>query len=249
MTSIALCDDETVIVNRISNLLQDYRASNGETAIYVDKYNNPLLLLKTFKEGKYNLILLDIDMKPLNGLELAERIRKIDKKVYIVFITGYQEYALRASRIHTFAYLVKPISQDKIFWMMNEYYDYCQQLSQNEDMSLLVVASNGSDIAIEANKILYIEQYRNKTLIVYGDGHVETYTTLKEIQSQLQPSFAQCNKSYIVNMDKITKRERTACILKNGKEIPIGRSFQKEFRGVYLKHVDKYIYSHLDDEE
>ena len=102
---IAICDDEERSVSKIREDLVSLQTSDDEFSF--DEFNDGRSLLSDFTEGKYAIIVLDIEMKGLNGLETAEFIRSIDDKVIIIFLTSYEKFACQGYEVRAFRYILK----------------------------------------------------------------------------------------------------------------------------------------------
>ncbi len=107
-------DDEEDIL-----YLVKYFFERLDTSLKVDTYNDPLLALQNFENGVYDFILLDIKMKPIDGIELYRKIREIDKGVKIFIFTvsnpQFEEYKKVCSSFEEKYFIQKPISLQKLF--------------------------------------------------------------------------------------------------------------------------------------
>jgi two-component system response regulator ChvI len=116
---ILLVDDEQDITYTIKVVLEN----NG---FVVDSYNNPTLALSNFKPGLYDLLLLDIKMPEINGFELHEKMKEIDRNVKVCFLTAselfYEEYrTLDAYPTLDKAYFIqKPCRSEELIRQLNE---------------------------------------------------------------------------------------------------------------------------------
>lgn len=106
---IAVCDDDETAVSFLRELIESY----PKQGFCVDGYSSGEELLGA--GCIYDMIFLDIDMKGIDGIETARRIRAHDRKVKIVYVTSYKEYAGRAFSVHAFGYLLKPVKQEKVW--------------------------------------------------------------------------------------------------------------------------------------
>ena len=104
-----MCDDDETAVSFLRELIESY----PKQKLNADGYSSGEDLLRT--GNIYDLIFLDIDMKGIDGIETARRIRIHDRKVKIVYVTSYKEYAGKAFSVHAFGYLLKPVKQEKIW--------------------------------------------------------------------------------------------------------------------------------------
>ena len=125
MINIAICDDEINIINKTKKLIQDY--DKEDIDIYV--YESGEELINSDKE--FHIIFLDIDMKGLDGIETAKKLRKYDKKVKIIYVTNYTDYTYSAFSVHAFGYLVKPLNKKELYNQLDEALSYTGEISKN----------------------------------------------------------------------------------------------------------------------
>lgn len=112
MYRIAICDDDKSMVLHIENYIRTYFNELGE-CVEMSSFYDAESFLGNYEIGMYFIVFLDIDMKPINGLTLAKRIWEIDKKTFIVFETGHEEYSRIAYDVHPFDYIIKPLVKIK----------------------------------------------------------------------------------------------------------------------------------------
>ena len=93
MIRVAICDDDIVFTTRVEELILDFgRAYSFEICIYFDGYT----LLESMRQGNcFDIIFMDIEMKKIDGIRAAKTIREIDEDVQLIYISGYEEYALQ----------------------------------------------------------------------------------------------------------------------------------------------------------
>ncbi len=176
-------------------------------------------------------------MKPMDGIDLAKNLRKVDKNLTIIFLTGFTCHMEKAFGVHAFQYIIKPVSKQDVHKVLDEFYQYN---SEKTDQALLFVYNDkGKDIKIKFNKILYFEQMRNTTKIITNKEEINIYSTLKNIKDNLPNYFYQCHRSFVVNISRISKREKESCILDNGFVVPIGRKYFRDFKVEYFDYVSK----------
>ena len=106
MLNFVLCDDNSSAIDKLSKMLNSIILSHNLKGQIAFSTTNPDELLNYVKNNLTHVLLLDIDLKSsISGLELAEKIREVDKSVYIIFITGHFEYGMMAYKYKTFDYL------------------------------------------------------------------------------------------------------------------------------------------------
>lgn len=102
-------DDEELTLEMLEKLLEEV-----EEVKEVQGYTNPLEALEVSRTTKFDMAVLDIDMKEMNGIKLAEELKKQHPDMVIIFATAYEQYGLDAYKIHADGYMMKPISKHKL---------------------------------------------------------------------------------------------------------------------------------------
>lgn len=109
MIKIAICDDENVIASQIENIIWNICKEENipiDTDVF---YSGHELEKEVFEGTKYDLIYLDIQMINGDGITTAKNIRKIDKNVLLIYVSGYDKYMMELFRLDVFAFIKKPI--------------------------------------------------------------------------------------------------------------------------------------------
>ena len=111
MLNIAVCDDELIEIEYLTSLTQEW-AKSTKTAVNISGFASAEAFLFRYEEDKnFDILLLDIQMKAMDGIELAEKIRESNSSVQIVFITGFPDYISRGYDVSALHYLIKPVVQ------------------------------------------------------------------------------------------------------------------------------------------
>lgn len=208
--------------------------------------------LKLIENLNPDVVFLDIQMPQMTGIEVARRLLDKGIELSIIFVTAYDQFALKAFEVNAVDYLLKPIDEDrlkktiqKIISLKNnrEILNYDKLTQLIKDMSLqksspwISVYHNNRLIPIETKDIIYITVEDKNTAIVTEKGKFETHYTLNELMEKLDPNiFFRSHKSYIVNLKYIESIEpwfnSTYNInLKHIKKvIPVSRSYSKKFK-------------------
>jgi DNA-binding LytR/AlgR family response regulator len=221
---IAICDDETEILFDVKNCLDNYSNRKGFD-IHVELFNHAPRLLAALDKREYDTFFLDIQMKPIDGLELAREIRRRNAKSPVVFITGLSEHWQEAFHVHAYDFIVKPFSQERINKVLDDL--ILPQIN-------IKITVNRQQIALPSGEILYLEQSLNKVMFRTETDCYSTYSSFSSQKPLLPSEFCQCHKSYIVNMSKISRKSGNSYILINGEDIPIGRKYAQGFKEEYF---------------
>lgn len=232
MLKIAICDDNEVICEELESLVKEYGISN-KVHVEIDVYYTGKRLCDEMKETYYDLILLDIEMQGLNGVEVGQTIRESlhNESTQILFISSKVDYAMALFDVRPLNFLVKPIDKEKLYWNM----DKCFELvKRNESM---FTYQNGSKInKCKLKDILYFESRGRKVEIVLNHRRETFYSALHTIYDEVKDKdFFYCHKSLVVNYHNIVTFYYDRLILTNGEELEISQGRRKEVRELQKK--------------
>ena len=230
MLNFVLCDDSIPSLNRLSKMLdtifikKDIEAKIGCCA------SSPHDVLKYIASNKVDVLFLDINLNSnLTGCDVADLIRKNNKNIYIIFLTGHLEYALLAYKYKTFDYLPKPIVDERLEETV---------LRLIEDITLETnhfIKINNNRTIINANDIYYIKKDGMKLVFCTDKENYEIYSSFSKFEACLPGNFVRCHKSYIVNINNIKNYNFNENILelKNNCSCTIGAKYKNNFLEVF----------------
>lgn len=242
MYEIAVCDDSRQ--DRVKLMEQLYAEAAGiEFGIY--EYESGEALLDGMSEIIFSLIFLDIGMPGMNGIETAERLRRRDPNVLLVFYTRQEHPPFNIFEFQPFRYITKHLS----FFKMNEYIQAAlTQMTANGRIPSLIASVHREQLIVRACHIIYIEKYKKSTRIhmteeacrLYGlkcgmDGQypdVRCPERLEHICSRLEPyGFACPHDSYIINFEYLMRcTSKSLKLEETAGEFQIARSKSKLFQ-------------------
>lgn len=181
------------------------------------------------------LLFLDIEMPVMNGFELLSKLMPLNFSV--IFITAYNQYALKAFRFNALDYLVKPVEKDELIQAVAKaahniptamQVAQVQSFMRGEPVKKLAVPSQTGITFISLDEIMYCEASNNYTKLVLADGACYTVSkTLKDVQDVLEEShFLRVHRQYIINLNRVKHFNRNDCILtmQNKVELPVARN-------------------------
>lgn len=199
MVKALVLDDNEHIRIYISRVLantkgitQVFEADTGEAAISMAKIHNP------------QMVLLDIELpnQQISGLDVARAIRQFSEEAYIIFITGYADYALTSIEVHPFAYVLKPFNQEQLENVIKSVMEHLNRAKESTESILLIRTSEGL-MHINKDDIIFMELQNGKTIIHTYNGKCETRKSLGDFNNKLGPNFIRVHRSFIVNLTKI----------------------------------------------
>lgn len=230
MYRLAICDDDQADVVYLRSFLEKW-AKDSKAALKIENYPSAEAFLFQYEEDKsFDLLLLDIEMGEMSGVELARRIRQENRLVQIIFITGYMEYIAEGYDVEALHYLLKPVTEEKLFMVLDR---AAERLKSKEKE--LCLALPGTVVRIAFCEIRYLEVQKNY-VTVYGEEAYTVKKTLNELERELDESFCRIGRSHIVNLHFVKKITRTRVILKDGRELPLSRNFYERMNRAMIQY-------------
>lgn len=221
---IAICEDE--YIHRKILLNYTLKLFPGEFC-EIFEFSSGEKLLDNYLEN-LDILLLDIQMPSINGIETAKKIRLFDTNVTIIFITAIPDFMQQGYEVRAFRYLLKPV----------KYIDFSRHLIQckneildNNKKNISIKEINEERIIIiPINSILYIETECRITLIHSDNKIYKTRESIKSFESSLlKYNFFRCHRAYLVNLSKINSFGKNSVSIK-GSEILVSRYKLKELK-------------------
>ena len=221
MLRVAICDDDENTLRRTETMLQKY----PKAEITTDAYVSGEALLASGK--RYDILLLDIDMGELNGIETARRVREADKEVKLIYVTNYSDYTIFAFAVHAFAYLLKPLNEEELYAQLDEALSY--GLPKRE-WTLEFQAKEGI-VRVVSSRILYFEYLERQVVLHTVEGQWHLKRRITEVAREMEKyGFAMPHKSFSVNLYAVVSIRNYEILLTDGTLIPLSQKKSVEFR-------------------
>lgn len=239
MQTIVICDDveiERLLLKEI--LCQYFEEINEEVSII--EYASGETLVADVEEGYLDmeLLFLDIYMKKLNGMETARKLRQLQCKVPLIFLTASPDYAIESYEVQASGYLLKPFSEEKLMKLLN--------MILKTDMKRRVAIKSRRQYRYPyTDDIMYIESNKHNVILHLADGsEIVTVDKLVEIEKRInEKRFLHCHQSYLVNMDYVGDVQDDF-VMKDGTIVPIRVRGRKDMLDVYYN----YFVNHFMDQ-
>lgn len=231
---IAVCDDNFDELSRISSLLEDY-CRGREGSITYEAFSSAIELLEAIKVRQFDLLLLDILMPGITGMDAAKELRSSDCDIPIIFLTSSREYAVESYRVSAEDYIMKPASRDEIFPILD------RQLTRlaKEEAYLTLKTGNGI-LKLPFSQIVYVEVINRSVQFILAKGDVrEAYGYLTDYERDLlsDPHFFKPHRSYVVNLSHVTELNKKGFATKGGKTVPVARDGFPKAKAAYMKYL------------
>ncbi len=223
--SVAIVDDVLQDREYIAGLVYQWAQEKGHTVTLKTFPSSEAFLFAREESKKTEMLLLDIEMGAMNGVELAKELRQVQKDtmLQLVFITGFPDFIAEGYEVDALHYLIKPVVPAKLFSVLDKAVTNLAKVEKH----LRVTYDRRTDF-IPLSKIYYIEAQRQYVLIHAEDGEYRMKTSLAETKGALDEYFFQCQRSFLVNLRHVTQVKNGCVILKNDIEVPIGRGMAEK---------------------
>lgn len=230
--TIAICDDNENQIKQLRRLLDEW-SIDKPFAISIDEYISAENFLFNYPDNPCDLLLLDIEMKQLNGMELAKKLRSEGDILPIVFITGYSEYIGDGYEVEALHYLLKPVDKQKMFAVLDRYVR--RHIPENE----ITVKCEDKTIHISPDAIVYCEAVGKNTHIHTREQLLICESGIGNFSKKLSSDFAACHRSYIVNLRYVRSIGKTEITLDSGEKIPLSRRLYKDVNEKFIRFYTK----------
>lgn len=226
MLHIAVCDDDIKMLGEVKQILTDYCKAK-KLAFKISAYCDGTDLLAS--EESFSVIFLDIEMQQSNGIEVAQKIRRMDMNVPIVYITSYIDYWRRAYKVHAFDFITKPFKPEDLYKVMK---DYLAALDDASEETITLPTDDGV-VCFKMNDIYYFMFEAKKKVYVHtADGRVLVRENITDIYNNIlnKERFYQTRRDCVLNLKYVQKiQNEFVIIMKNGDMLPLAQKKKDEF--------------------
>ena len=231
---MAICDDDSLELERISSFIAAYRQEKKVPLTY-KAFQSATELLSTMNSGDYDILLLDILMPGLTGMEVAHEIRGYDAGVKIIFLTSSPEFALESYAVKAYDYILKPASRHNLFPILDALY-----AEEQKPLEGLIVKTQAGMARILFPKLAFVEVMNKKLYFHLAEGSMqEVSSSLAAFEDKLltRSEFVKVHRSYIVNLWQMSELKSREFITQARKTVPISRLLYRKVREAYMEHL------------
>ncbi len=227
---IVICDDEQNQMEYITSIVTSWSAHEGHNCEIRTFASAEAFLFEYEKDKAYDILLLDVEMKNMNGIELAKRIRKDNNRAEIIFITSHFEFVGEGYEVDALHYLVKPIFEDKLTQVLNK---AAEKLSV--EPPAVIISCEGETIKLYESDILYVESFLHYVVIHAKEKEYKIKESISSFEDKLSDDFYRIHRSYVVSLKYITKISRTSVNIGN-LELPLSRGKYDDINRAFIEH-------------
>lgn len=233
---LAIIEDEqahTDILNRYIGMWSKDR----DIPVVITSFPSAESFLFAWEEDcDFDVLFVDIQMREMNGMEMARRIREQDSDIAIIFTTGIADYMEAGYEVEAMHYLLKPVSQEKLFTCMD------RVLKKDGREQFLLVKTKDGTLKLSIKSIIYVEAMGHGCMIEFCPQagrtfQVETTEGISELEEKFGESdFVRCHRSYLCRIDKIHHINRAWIEMDNGSRIPVSRRVYSNVNQMFIRY-------------
>lgn len=239
---IAIIEDERVHAELLEKYLHNW-SEKRQICLEIMYYLSAESFLFEWETGQdFSALFVDIQMKEMDGMQMAKSVREKDRKINIIFTTGIRDYMEEGYEVEAMHYLLKPIREEKIAACMDKIVD------RNDETHYILVHTKEEIHKFEVDAVNYIEARGHGCVIevVRKEGQkgktdlFEVKEGISELEKQVTPyGFIKCHRSYLCGIHNIHHIGRTEIVFDSGSSIPVSRRLHREVNQAFIKFFRK----------
>ncbi len=224
MITIAIVEDDPAQRSALGALVERFFTQNGEEPRLLT-YSDGAEILADYPRG-LDLLLMDIDMPKVNGLDAARQIRTFDREVLLVFITNLVQCALEGYAVEAMDFIVKPVTEDSCRLSFGR---VLRRLRQKRGHALRV-REGKNVLSVNTTQITYAETQGRGVLLHLADGSALSVSeSIQSLEGRTRElGFFRCHTSFLVNLAAVDTIRRTDAVV-GGAVIPVSKYRREEF--------------------
>ena len=227
----AVCDDDETYAQYIGQLAAQWARQTG-AQVEMERFPSAEAFLFRYEErSDFDVLLLDIEMAGMDGVELARTVRQTNDDAQIVFITGYADYIAEGYEVSALHYLTKPVNEEKLFQVLTR---AVGRLARNEPA--LTLELPGETVRLPLGRIRYLEVAHNYVTVHVGRDYT-VKRSLGELEKELDSRFYRVGRSYILNLAFVQRVTRTEAELTSGEKIPLPRGQYEKLNRAIIQRM------------
>ena len=232
--NIAICDDNLQVIGTFEKIVDDcFLGQHNQYACESFLSGEELLQDISQNTKKYQVYIMDIEMRELSGIETALKIREQDPNCLIIFATSHHELMQEAFDVIPFHFLVKPIDEEKAKRTLLRAFDMLEHAKK-----IFSFKSGKTTVTLNYEDIVFFESDKRKIYVQTETEKYEYYGTIRDIVDEVSPlMFSQLHHSFVVNMSKVVTMEKDGIRLRSGVHIPVSKTYYQSFNAAYKNYV------------
>jgi len=227
---VAICDDEQECLEQLKTIVDIWSAQSAHPC-EVRSFNSAEAFLFAYEDDRaYDILLLDVQMGNVSGIELAKRIRADNNRAEIVFITSHFEFVGEGYEVDALHYLVKPISEQKLMEVLSK---AAARLAVEPPS--VVISCEGELVKLYESEILYAESFLHYLSIHTKEREYKIKESMAVFESRLSDDFYRIHRSYLVSLKSVTRISRSSVTVDGRIELPVARGRYDEINRAFIE--------------
>lgn len=232
MLKIAICDDEIRICKLYREKVQLFMGEKGIKAD-INVFSEPQAFLENLQKQSYNIILLDIDMPQISGLEIAKEMKQLQQKSLLIFVTNQDALVFETFQYHPFSFIRKSLLEEELYLVL------CQAVEELANrQSRYTFKCEKETVTVLLADILYLEAEGNYIMLHTKQAAYRIRETMTHVERALAPKgFVRIHKGFLVNQEAVFRIGNDEITLENGAVLPIGRSNKEQTKETLMRYL------------
>ena len=232
--NIAILDDSAEDLNQVKSVISSYYESQNISA-EICLFSSAEAFFQKYYHEFYDLIIMDIYMGNMTGMDAAKKLRNAEDPAALIFITSSDSYAVESYDVQASYYLLKPFDPEKLRKILSTI-----QIRQSQNSRYIELISDRTPVKIPVKSILYVDTYRNAVQVHTTDaGIIRSYITFQKFEELLEgmKCFLSCYRGCIVNMDHIEEATDEGFVMDNQELVTIRKRGSNAIKKAYLEYL------------
>lgn len=230
MLTIGICDDEPIICDMLAEQVSKCM-EKLDRCHKIQCFHSAIELRQTSLD--FDIILLDIQMPGISGIDFAKSLREQGSESSLIFITALKERVFDVFELEAVDYLCKPVKEERLMQALER---GANKKRDGNEPCLFIQTMNWCK-AVRSSTIYYGEIIDRKMYLYTTKGVIEYYGKMEEAAKQLDSRFVKCHRSYLVNLDYLREYADGQILLENGSRIPVSRLRHREVMDAMLHYM------------
>lgn len=230
--NIAICDDEQNQIKYVKDIVSEWAETKGHTPIFAEFSSAESFLFDYAENQNYDILLLDIEMAKMTGIDLAKKVREENSRVQIVFITGYPDFMSEGFEVAALHYLMKPVKKEKLFAVLDR---AVENMAKGPRFVLFSLGKETLRVYVE--DIRYAESDGHYVLLHAGGETHRLRMTIPEIEKELGEGFFRTGRSFVVGLKYVARITKASVYLEDGTELPLGKGLYDDMNKALIRYL------------
>ena len=231
MLQLAVCDDEKVFRSDLRKILGTELELCG-IDYHISEFTSGEELIAGIEKADCQILFLDIEMKGIDGVEAARRLRETKRQMEIVFVTSYADFVFQGYEVRALNYILKPYEPEKIAAVLHT----ALEALDIEAEKYYVIDQRGGSIRVPLSSVKYFSSDRRTVHAVTTEQEYTFYEKLSDLETELPDTFVRIHNRYLVHLKYLEAvRQNTAVV--DGEELPVSRSCKSGLSIAFAKYM------------